>query len=286
MNPTSLVRACLAVLLGAALCWASPVAAHEYWLAPSRYLAGQAPSLELSALAGTGFRGERKPFAAAHCVRLAVRAARTLDLTAVVRDGEYTWARFAPSDSGGALFAFQSDFTPITLPASLFDAYLATEGLRGPLEIRARDPQQASSPGRERFRRCAKAWVAGGDASRVTVPIGLPLEIVPATAPGTGTQLKLRVLWQGQPLAGALVRVWRAQANADGSPSDPEARDSVGVAWQARTDATGEATVTTIQPGEWLFSVVHMEPSSDRTIADWESTWASLTFQRRRAARR
>jgi len=29
-----------------------------------------------------------------------------------------------------------------------------------------------------------------------------------------------------------------------------------------------------------MISVVHMIPSSDPSAADWESTWASLTFAR------
>lgn len=274
------------VLVGLALTAALPVAAHEYWLAPSRYLRSPNRPIELSALAGTGFRGERKPFAPAHCERLSVHATRTLDLTPVAREGGYTWARFAPSDSGGAMFAFESDFTPITLPAATFDAYLATEGLAGPRTARAKDPRLAASPGRERFRRCAKAWVSGNDATRATTPVGLPLEIVPGTPPGQDEQLKLRVLWQGQPLAGAMVRVWHTAAAKDESPTDPESRDSLGVAWQQRTDAQGAVTLPTQQAGEWLVSTVHMVPSSNTAIADWESTWASLTFQRRRAVTR
>ena len=281
-----MMRAVLVMLLGAALCSAMPVAAHEYWLAPSRYLPGPNRAIELSALAGTGFRGERKPFAPAHCVRLTVRAIRTLDLTPVAREGGYTWARFAPSDSGGAMFAFESDFTAITLPAATFDSYLVTEGLEGPRAARANDPKVAGTPGRERFRRCAKAWVTGSDASRATMPMGLPLEVVPVTMPGQSAQLRVRILWLGQPLAGALVRTWRTPAAADESPTDAESRDSLGVVWQQRTNASGETTVPAQQPGEWLVSVVHMIPGSDRTAADWESTWASLTFQRRRTGTR
>jgi hypothetical protein len=32
--------------------------------------------------------------------------------------------------------------------------------------------------------------------------------------------------------------------------------------------------------GEWLLGTVHMVPSRDPSAADWESTWASLTFGR------
>ena len=281
-EPRGLRPALVAVLL-AAILPVPPATAHEYWLAPSRYHASPNQGVDLSALAGTGFRGERKPYAAPHCVRLVVRAGRLLDLSRVARDGEYTWAHFAPSDEGGALFAFESDFTPITLPASAFEAYLAKEGLDAPLAARRRDGA-AASPGRERFRRCAKAWLTGGDAQRATMPIGLPLEIVPLEPPGRTAQLHVRVMWQGKPLAGVLVSAWRAPSAAGGAPTDAETRDSVNVAWQARTDAHGEALARVAAPGEWLISAVHMEPSADRTVADWESTWGSLTFERTRGA--
>jgi uncharacterized GH25 family protein len=267
----------------ALVCIAHPSAAHEYWLAPSRYQASARQAVELGALAGTGFRGERKPFASPDCVRFVARTAQLLDLRRIARDGEYVWAKFAPSDEGGALLAFESDFTPITLPAATFDEYLKKEGLDAPLA--ARRQVGGSGPGRERYRRCAKAWIAGSEVSRATVPIGLPLELVPAEAPGAGSRLGVRVLWQGRPLAGALVRVWRAPL-ANGMPTDAEARDSVDVAWQGRTDAQGAVLVRVDAAGEWLISVVHMVRCPDLGVADWESTWASLTFERTRAGGR
>src|SRR5262245_742378 len=117
-------RSCFAsaaTLAGLAVVGAAPpAAAHEYWLAPSRYIVSIRQTVDLNALAGTGFRGERKPFTPPHCVRLVARTTQLLDLSRVAREGEYTWARFAPADAGGALLAYESDFTPITLPGATF----------------------------------------------------------------------------------------------------------------------------------------------------------------------
>ena len=122
--------------------------------------------------------------------------------------------------------------------------------------------------------------------ARATTPIGLPLEIVPVSAPEAGARLRVRLLWQGRPLAGALLKAWRSPLGEGGAPRDAESRDSVAVAGQARTDASGEATIDTGATGEWLLSAVHMEPCADRAKADWESTWASLTFVRRESPAR
>jgi uncharacterized GH25 family protein len=278
---TSLAAAAL-VLTAATLLPLSAAHAHEYWLVPSAYDARPGQAVTVSAVAGTGFRGEKKPWAPDHAVRLVARTARVLDLSVVASPGELMWARFNPADDGGALLAFQSDFTPIQLPAATFDAYLADQGLDTPLAARARmTPRPA---GRERYRRCAKAWLAGRDASRALQPAGLPLEVLPLEVPGTAALLHVRLLWNGQPLANARIKTWRHACDAAGALADPETRDSVGVSSAARTDAHGEVTVRCAEPGEWLVSAVHMVPSSDVSKADWESTWASLTFVRPQAA--
>ena len=97
----------------------------------------------------------------------------------------------------------------------------------------------------------------------------------------------MRVLWNGHPLAGALVKAWRTPLDPSGTTRPVFARDSVAVAWQGRSDAAGRVTIPVLEAGEWLVSAVHMEAShatwaspGSSAQADWESTWASLTFAR------
>ncbi len=257
---------------------AAPAGAHEFWLAPSAYVSAPGKAIEISAIAGTGFRGAPKPWSPAHCVRFLARAARMLDLTRVASPGDLAWARFAQSDAGGAMLAFESGFTPIELPAAQFNAYLESEGLDGSLAARRR--AGGAAPGRERYRRAAKVWLAGHAVERATSPVGLSLEIVPLSIPGSQAILRAQVLWKGHPLPGSLVKAWRAPLGSGGAVSDAATRDSTGVGWRGRTDPRGEVAVPVAQAGEWLLSVVHMEPCAERSEADWESTWASLTFER------
>src|SRR5690349_16415211 len=153
-------------LLAVTLAMFAPLAAHahQYWLAPSRYDAAPGQSVGIGAIAGTGFRGERKPWSPARAVRLVARTSRLVDLAPAASIGEETWVRFAPADPGGAMLAYESNFTSIELPAAAFDAYLAEEGLDGPLATRR--AAHATIPGRERYRRCAKAWLFGADETR------------------------------------------------------------------------------------------------------------------------
>lgn len=280
MNRTRLIPATLALLLS--VLPAGDGQAHEFWLAPARHDVAPRVPVAIGALAGTGFRGEWKPWSPGRVVRFVARTDRVIDLARGPRTGETAWLQFAPADAGGAMLAYESNWVPIELPAAEFETYLIEEGLAGPLA--ARRAARTTTPGRERYRRCAKAWLAGNDAARATTPLGLSLEIVLLSSPGSGSVVRVRVLRNGRPLAGARVRAWRTALAADGASSDPVKRDSSAVAAQVRTDARGEALVPCAQPGEWLLSVVAMERSRDRAVADWESTWSSLTFARRPAA--
>ena len=260
-----------------------PARAHEYWLSPSQWRVGPGQTVSFGALAGVGFAGERKLYSPERVVRLVARAGRELDLTPVAIPGDSTWARFAAADAGGLLLAYESDFSTITLDESTFDRYLEDSGLDGPLA--SRRALGHGGPGHERYRRCAKAWLAGDVVARATQAFGLPLEIVPLASPGADATLRLRVLFEGRPLAGALLRAWRQPLGSGGRPLDPARRDSVAAVFRGRTDARGDVRVPVAEPGEWLLSAVHMIPSRDRLSADWESTWASLTFARAPAPR-
>lgn len=257
----------------------SPSLAHEFWLMPSRYRAAAGDTIAISASVGTGFRGERRPYAASRALLFLLRTSKETDVRRVAVNGDLTFARFIAPDDGGALVAYQSDFVPIELAAAEFDAYLKLEGLDGPLRARAKKGPNAG-PGRERYARCPKTWITGTNSKRMLEPAKLPLEIVPLADPELSVALRLKVLYRGRALAGALVRAWNQTLDRSGLPRDPATRDSVGPSVEARTDRNGIAEIALERPGEWLVSTVHMVPSSNRAVADWESLWASLTFAR------
>ena len=248
--------------------------AHEYWLEPTPPGALPGDTVTIGARVGEGFCGERKAFSPSRAVRWRLRTGREADLTPVSADGDSVWARVVVADHGGLMFGYESDFARITLEPSVFERYLRDEGLEGPRALRRARGDQG--PGRERYRRCAKAYVAGADPQRALEPFGMPCEIVPLSLPGEGPRLRVRVVFEGRPLRGARLNAWRRPFARRGQ--------RVPVAWSGRADARGEITVPVSAAGEWLLGVVHMVASRDRDAADWESSWASLTFARRRDA--
>ena len=98
--------------------------------------------------------------------------------------------------------------------------------------------------------------------------LGFPVELVAKLNPyglKAGDELPVRVLRQGEPLAGALVTAY-----PHGEPSRPV---------RGRSDEDGRVKLRLPRPGPWLIKTVHMERIEDGEKADWQSWWASLTFE-------
>jgi uncharacterized GH25 family protein len=73
------------------------------------------------------------------------------------------------------------------------------------------------------------------------------------------------LLFNGKPIAGVLVQAFRRE--------EPEKK------LRARTDAMGRVTLAIREPGTWLFKAVHMQRLPAGQMQEWESYWASLTFE-------
>lgn len=264
----ALHRALLALLLSTP----NPAHAHEWWLTATPWHPTQGDTVELRAWVGTGAVGEPRIYAAARALHLSLRTAGLHDLRPSARDSAATFARVAAADGGGLAFAYESDFARIVLPAAEFEAYLQEEGLEWVARSRQRRGQ-SDRPGRERYARCARTWVAGDSSGRVTQPAGLSLEFVPLFDPTRPGPAALELRLHGRPLTAALVRLWRR-------PLDAAATDTLSPAFQGRTDLDGRIRLPDLGPGFYLASTVHMEPCREREVADWQSRWSSLTFVR------
>jgi len=81
----------------------------------------------------------------------------------------------------------------------------------------------------------------------------------------TGEELPVRLTYENQPLAGALVvAVNRLR------PSEK---------LSARSDRDGRVRFRLPRAGAWLIKAVHMVEAQSAAGADWVSYWASLTFE-------
>ena len=270
-------------ILAAALLLATAAAAHEVWLEAPRFRLQPGATVHIRAFVGQNFRGEpwsKKATKIQRLVRYGPSAADSTNLTpqnAAETDTFRTAFTFARP--GTHIVLLQSTSSFIELPAKKFTAYLREEGLDYALKLRQENGQTAQ-PGRETYRRCAKTLVQVGEAA-ATPPAtdsacrrvyGLPLEIVPEQNPyrlAADKALTVRVMRHGKPAVGAAVQVWQRQPG--GLPTTH---------YTTRANQNGRVLLRLSGPGPYLLAAVDMSvaPAKLRDRADWQSTWASLTF--------
>ena len=257
-----------AAALLAASVFAAPLLAHDFWIEPSSFRPAVGSELSVSLRVGEHFRGEPVPRADSRIVKFVLASAS--GETPIGGLPGVDPAGFVRVASPGFLvIAYRSSRSAITLEPEKFEKYLADEGLNGVLETRAARAERAK-PGSEVYSRCAKSLIAGDGlgAAGFDRVLGLTLELVAESDPlklSAGGTFRLRLLYEGRPLPGALVK-----AIALGDPDNTAS---------ARTAPDGRVSFRLSRKGVWLAKVVHMVPAPPETGADWESLWASITFE-------
>jgi uncharacterized GH25 family protein len=253
------------------LAWLSaiPMFGHDFWIEPSTFRPAVGQMITASLLVGQDFAGDPVP-----------RSVQLMDsFTVRETGGERPIVGMENRDpagylrlekSGIAVIGYRSKPYPLELAADKFEDFLKLEGLEN---IRALRLQRGESkkPDRERFFRYAKSIVLTGqatasDGAAFDQVFGYRLELIPETNPMTATPLCVRILFEGKPLAGALVTAIP--------------RDNPLLRISARSDRAGHVTLNLPGPGVWLVKSVQIVPAPAGANVDWESLWASLTFQR------
>lgn len=161
----------------------------------------------------------------------------------------------------------------LDLSAEDFNEYLEHDGIPDVLEARRRDGE-LDRPVRERYAKHVKAIFQVGSArsDSYAATLDYPAEIVPLDNPYAlrpGDRFPFRCLVDGEPVGGQLVIV-------GGETRDGRAR----VERSARTDESGVAMFRLAEPGKWYVKFIHMVPVEEARL-DYESTWATLTFELR-----
>jgi uncharacterized GH25 family protein len=234
---------CFALLL------ASSASAHDFWIEPSTFRPAAGDRVAAGLRVGQKLQGEAVPripplidrFVLGDAPMIGFSGSNPAGIALVTKPG-FQW------------IGYQSNAFPMTNDAPKFEQYLRDEGLDGVIKVQSQRPQS------ERFYRCAKALLDAGEAKTGTfdAPIGFTLELVPRKLPRT-------LLFHGKPAANILVVAM--------SKTDPDN------AVRARTDARGRVTLRIAHGGFWLIKAVHMQSAPADSGVDWESWWASLTFE-------
>ena len=250
--------------------FASPAYAHDFWISPEPADPQVGQTVLLRLYAGEWFQGEEVPYEAAHALHFQhFNGATSEALTG--REG-YSPASFLRNVAPGVhLIGYTSAGTDIQIEAEKFNRYLEDSGLRTVLAIR-RQNGTAAAPAHERFFRYAKALLvtpaAKPDVNTSGRVLGQRLEIIPEFDPVDVARkhapIRIRVMYEGKPLAGATVFAMPR--------SDPEAGRLEEV-----TDAGGRAAFALDRSDVWMVKLIWMVPGTQG--AGWESSWGSLLFR-------
>ncbi|KAA3634440.1 MAG: DUF4198 domain-containing protein [Proteobacteria bacterium] len=242
--------------------------AHNFWLESHPFRADVDSRVDISVHVGIDMRGQALPNIPKWYT----------DFSFVDADGRHDVRGELGRDPAGfvwvrtpGVFAagYHSDRKFVDIEPELFRTYLLEEGLEKVIAAREQ-AGEGDSPVREIYSRCVKTLYMSGDGAGneyFRESFGYPLELTPVQNPYRrrgGDLLEFELLYRGEPLAGAQVTALRKAA--------PE------TAYKARTDARGRARLVLPEPGVWQVKAVEMIPAGD-TDADWESFWASVTFE-------
>jgi len=310
-------RRALVHAAAALLFLSSAAAAHDFWIQPATFEPESGSLLAVQALVGE--HGVGKPVER-HDDRIVrfVLVGQDWEQPVVGRDGGLPagLVRVASPDwrlgaagaplAGTLVLGFRTSHARIEIEPDKFGEYLRLEGLEPVLALRA-ERGESGQPATEAYSRCAKALVdvrpAGGAADEPAKAgagdraLGFTLELIAEQDPfllrdaagaargapaGELEPLTVRLLFEDQPLTGALVRATAlVHAPRDDDPVVPFGAP-LPEPLRVRTDEAGRAELRLPHRGEWLLTAVHMRPApadiTDVTDVEWESFWASLTF--------
>jgi hypothetical protein len=244
---------------------------HEFWLQPKHFILKPGEAVNIRFQVGENFTGENWNGSKLLTARL-ILFYKDIDddLKNLLSDstkGDSLNLQFF--DEGTAMVAFQSTNKYIEIAPDTFLTYLKEDGLQNALDYRSANGLQ-DSIGREFYQRSVKTifQIGGMMDSTYKIKTGLPLEIIPLAHPyllKKNKDLPVQFIFKDSILANCLVKVWH-RINGKTDMTD------------MHTDEKGRLWVPVSQNGEWMISVVKMEPLADTSKANWQSYWGSLTW--------
>jgi len=255
---------CFAFLAFAIL--APHAGAHDFWIEPQAFRPRPGAKVPLKLHVGNDFKGDAALFNPEQFNRYIYAGPA----------GEHPVAGQLGDDPAGTVAIDRPGVYAVIYDSKKFDVtfddfnkfqdYLKDEGLEKHLAF-AKARMGGGGKITEVYSRCAKALLATpeGDAAPAAHDFHCALELIAESNPYRDPELKLRLLFKGAPVADVLVVAF--------SKTDPTTK------LRARTDKDGRVSFKLAKGGVWLVKAVHMQLMARFVRGDWESFWASLTFE-------
>ncbi len=247
-------------------CFVSTVQAHDFWIEPESFRPAVGQKVPVHLYVGMDFKGDPAPYIPEWFERYVyVDAQGEKPVPGLPGDDP---AGTVPITAAGlTVIGYRSAKFSVSFDtAEEFEKYLIKEGLERNLALLKGKPSLGKIT--ENYSRCAKALVmSGADATPGDRVLGLRIELIAEKSPYAGAgPVPFRLQYENRPLVGALVVAFNKAAALD--------------KLKARTDKYGRVIFDIKRRGIWLVTAVHMIPAPRGSEAQWESIWASLSFER------
>lgn len=242
--------------------------AHDLFIMPEKFRISPGETLTIAIHNGDQFPQSQSAPPMARLREAALHSPGKVTPVADLKlDGKRAVGTVAVVSPGYQILTIKVAENTENMEAGEFLDYLKEEGLSHVIDWRAKN-SESDKKARERYSKYAKAIVlAGAPDAGFSRAAGLPIEIIPEQAPDAmkpGESLPVRVLFRGTPAANVQVIV----ASATGKPTPVGA-----------TAADGRISIRIPASGVYRLHALQMERCADPSAAEWESFWATLTFE-------
>jgi uncharacterized GH25 family protein len=260
-----IATACLLAIL------ALGAAAHDLYLMPERFRVSPGETLTVGIHNGDAFPESQSKPPMERLKDATLHSAKgKVPIAGLREDGKRAVGTVQVTGNGYQILSLQAAPNAIDMDAREFREYLEEEGLHAVIDWREKNGREGAKA-RERYTKYAKALVvAGKPDAGFSRSVGLPIEIVLEKDPSklkAGDTLPVRVLFRGAPARD--IQVIAANTGVAGAKPAPA----------GRTNAQGRVSIPVAAAGTLRLHAIHMEQCTDPSAADWESFWATLTFQ-------
>ena len=264
------VALAVAVMLLAAVALAD---AHDLFFKPGRFHLAENADVLIPVLNGTFSKSENS------IARVRVRDISIVgpagrfraDTTAWSEAGDTSRLRLRTGAAGTYVVGASTTPSIIALEAKDFNQYLSDDGIPDVLEARRR-AGALRTPAKERYHKHIKTLLQVGTtrSNGYGIELGYPAELIPLENPYAlrpGATLSLRCLVDGKPAPNQFVQV--GGRTVSGGRIPPRG---------LRADSAGIVRVPLRVAGVWYVKFINMTRQTADTV-DYESKWASLTFE-------
>lgn len=184
---------------------------------------------------------------------------------------------FETGEAGTYLIGVSTAARVFALTADEFNEYLVHDGIIDVIAQREA-AGQTGDEATERYSKHVKALVQVGGArsDQWSTELGYPVEFMPLQNPyelGVGDELQVRFLRSGELVDNQLI--YASHENHHGHDAAGEHVEAL----TTRTNADGVATIPLTGAGRWYVRTIHMVETTAEPDVDYESNWATLTFE-------